>query len=163
MKTTINDPRLLDLTHEQAEISLAFFKEEESQQFIRLEEILGLRWTREAVESMIGSEDTIEDVKATDLNIIRYPLSLIMKPNLVQELKLRFGGSNIEPTEGDDNFNYDPGMPYTPPGSVSMSTLSKEEFFQRLGRKASDPDDMYIRGSRKEPGFKPGPGIKLGR
>ncbi len=142
MKTTINDPRLLDLTHEQAEMSLAFLVEEENQQHAKIEGMLGLLWTRDMIEDMTGGEQTIEEVNPTRLEKLRYPLTLILKPELLSELRSRFniGGAAID----DDDLSYDPGMPYTPKGAISMSTLSKEEFFKRVGHKQLDIDDPYV-------------------
>lgn len=141
MKTTINDPRLLDLTHEQAEMSLAFLVEEENQQHAKIEGMLGLVWTRDMIEDMTGGEQTIEEVKPTRLERLRYPLTLILKPELLSELRSRF---NIGGEEIDDDLSVDPGMPHVPKGAISMSTLSKEEFFRRVGHKQRDIDDPYV-------------------
>lgn len=145
MKTTINDPKLLDLTHEQAEMSLAFLVEEENQQHAKIEGMLGLVWTRDMLEEVTGGEQTISDVKPTRLEKLRFPFALILKPELLTELRARF---NIGGEAVADDLTYDSGMPMTPKGSVSMSTLSKEEFFRRVGHKQRDLDDPYMGGGR---------------
>jgi hypothetical protein len=149
MKTSINDPRLLDLTREQAEITLAFFREEEYEYRNTLEEILGVIWTKEQVAGLSGGEDSTDNIKVTKVDKLRYPLALILKPDLMKELKTRFGYSD----EGTSKLDH------VPKGTTSLGMTSKDEFIKKMGFKSSVETDGYFiepkTRAELESGFKP--------
>lgn len=152
MKTSINDPRLLDLTREQAEITLAFFREEEYEYRNTLEEILGVIWTKEQVHSLSGGEDSTDNIKVTKVDKLRYPLALILKPDLMKELKNRFGFDS----SGDDGTSK---LDHVPKGTTSLGMTSKDDFIKKMGFKSSvDTDGYFIEPKTREElesGFKP--------
>ena len=156
MKTTINDPRLLDLTRSQAEMTLSFFKEDESNNFSRIEEMLGILWTREDVARMTGGEESADDIKNVRADKIRYPLALVLKPELIRELKLRFEIDDSPDDDADDDGK--PRMAHIPKNAKSLAMLSKDDFMKKVGF-GSQAGENSFNGPRKrediEGGFRP--------
>ena len=155
MKTTINDPRLLDLTRSQAEMTLSFFKEEESKYFSQVEEMLGILWTREDVARMTGGEENSEDISNIRADKIRYPLALVLKPDLIRELRMRF---ELDASSEDDDDDGKPRMAHIPKNAKSLAMLSKDDFMKKVGF-GSQAGDNSFNGPRKreevEGGFRP--------
>jgi hypothetical protein len=140
MRTTITDPRLLDLSNMQLELSLLFMQEEDNELFDRIESMLGVLWTRDEVNQMFGGEpenvDT-EKMYKIKLDRARYPLALVMRPTLMKELRERF--DITEPEEGDTEGA--PGMSHIPKNAKSLAMLGKEEFMRRLGQRSVETLD----------------------
>lgn len=139
MRTTINDPRLQDLDHTQAELSLLLMEEEEDEYFERVESLLGTLWTREDVVNMLGGEtgdQQVQRLSSLQLKRARYPLALILRPELFKELRERFGlGSDSDDSEGV------PGMPHIPKDAKSLAKLDKNEFIRRMGFRPAEAED----------------------
>lgn len=144
------DPRIQDITFEQAELSLLFLENEELDLFERLEEMLGILWTREDVESMFS---TGGEGKASKISKLKYPLALVLQPELRNQLGRQFGLYEDE----------DPSIPNIPKNATSLSTLSKEDFLAKLGFQAQGTE-FEGKSSMKEPskGLQPGPRRTLG-
>jgi len=138
MRTTINDPRLLDLTHTQAELSLLFIHDDENEHFDRVESMLGILWTRDEVAGMFGGEvgdQQLQQIEKLDIKRARYPLALILRPDLFTELKERFGLGT-----GEKNEKGMPGMPHIPQNAQSLGMLDKDSFLNKLGFKSYTDD-----------------------
>jgi hypothetical protein len=137
MKTTITDSRLLDLSHEQAEITLKFFKEEEQEQTQIWETLLGLVWTKDMVSVVAGGESSESEVSSMPISTIRYPLSLILKPELMTELRLRFGFDSEGKTK---ESNQNTGDTYVD------TTVTKKEFLKKMhfNSKLNFDDENYF-------------------
>ena len=156
MKTTINDPRLLDLTRAQAEMTLSFFKEEDLNYFSKVEEMLGILWTREDVARMTGGEENSDAIENVRADKIRYPLALVLKPDLIRELKLRFDLEDPSDDEEDDRGK--PRMSHIPKNAKSLAMLSKDDFMKKVGFGSSvGESNSLVNPSRDavEGGFRP--------
>jgi hypothetical protein len=117
MKTTVNDPRLQDLTFEQAELSLNLIVEEETKTFSRYTDLLGLSWSKEDIIKLTTPKEGDKSCP----NRLTYPLSIIIKPDFIECLKSSFG---LSPNDSKDGI---------PEGATSLTQVSKEEFIARMG------------------------------
>lgn len=102
----------MDATLEELEITYLFHKDEEDKIFQRWESILGTVWSKEDVVSIKGGEASEASVTQAVESKIRYPLSLLIRPEIYKELQTRFGEGNAK--------------------SESLS-VGKEEFIRRMG------------------------------
>jgi len=120
----------MDSSIEELETTYLFHMDEEDRHFQRWESIFGLVWSKEDVESMFGGEtDGKTPIKkvAHDKSL-KYPLSLLIRPELSSELMKRFG---LAPEEEGGK-----------PDAESLFGVGKEEFIRRTGmRNRSDELD----------------------
>lgn len=111
----------------------------EQQQY--LSNILGVVWDREVLLRQMGSGSGGGSGKSSEpLRELFIPLSVAIAPNVMDFVKEQFGidGSGSAGVDGAEKNPYIAGGEYIPKkGEVirSMSSLSKEEFMQFLGRK----------------------------
>lgn len=103
---------------EQAELSLLLVIEEEKKTIELYEEMLGLSWTKEEVERI--TSDKKEGVIKYPSKLV-YPLSLMIKPDLIDILRSNFG---LGPIDKDGK------------STASLSQVSKEEFINTMGFKS---------------------------
>lgn len=141
---------------------------EEEQWFYKWERMLGLVWTQDDLESLARTAEK-KDLSETELSQIpvdslpstlRYPLSLLVRPELFKELQERAlpAGSGLY------------GMPHVPQDAVSLSQASKTEFLRRLGVSPVHSDDLgtgqasdpFAQSRRPREGFSEGRARPLG-
>ena len=143
MKTTINDPRLRDASIAELETTYLFLQWEEDAVFYRWERMLGLVWTPEDLE-VLTQQDTknksLEELsKSADKHsapsgILRYPMSLLIRPELLKSLQ-----EHAIPSQGGLY-----GMAHVPGDALSLSKASKDEFLAKMGaQSASSPTDEF--------------------
>lgn len=140
MKTTVNDPRLRDAPQDELEISYIFLQTEEDNFFYRWERMLGLVWTPEDLE-MLKQQDaqskTIDgnkELEAPSSGLLRYPLSLLIRPELLKSLQ-----EHAVPAAGG-LF----GMNHVPSDALSLSKASRDQFLTKMGaQSASDLSDDF--------------------
>ena len=121
LKTTVIDPRITDLSFEQAELSLTLIREEEKRSFSKYIDLLGLSWTKEEVIRLTSAKK--EGMEHVYPDKVIYPLSVMIKPDLIECLKASFG------LETQNNGS----TPNSPKNATSLSTVSKEEFISKMG------------------------------
>jgi hypothetical protein len=142
MRTTVNDPRLRDASTSELETTLLFMQWEENDWFYRWERMLGLVWTPEDLAILAekpkqtGSmtpeqiaESDAREVEST--GILRYPLSLLIRPELLKNLQ-----EHAMPATGG-LF----GMDHVPGDAASLYGSTKEEFLRRMGATSASKDD----------------------
>lgn len=83
--------------------------------------MLGLSWTRDEVARI--TDDKKEGENASYPSKLIYPLSLMIKPDLLDILRANFGLD----TKSKD------GMPHIPGNTTSLSNTSKEDFISKMG------------------------------
>ena len=136
------------------EVTLLFLQWEEDHWFYRWERMLGLVWTPEDLEGLAKPPTEVEDNSLTSAEprLLRYPLSLLVRPELLQNLK-----DHAMPSGG--LF----GMDHVPNDASSLFRSSKEEFLRRLGATPLGPDsdianrpDPYSNSRRPAGGFSEG-------
>lgn len=175
MRTTVRDPRILEASVSELEISLLFLQWEEDRWFDRWDNIFGTTWTPEDIQALAehakaaeeGDKplDQLEKDKERDIEDankpLRYPLSLLIRPELLQTLRERA----IPALRGSKN-----GMPHVPSDAISLSDTSKNEFLRKLGALPVSSDDPRLRGGvdpystsqRPQEGFSEGTRRRIG-
>lgn len=141
-----------------------FLQWEEDQWFYRWERMLGLVWTPQDLEVLSkqaskkegsSTEESAPSV-AEEPSVLRYPLSLLVRPELLTTLQERAipGGGGLF------------GMGHVPTDAQSLYGSSKEDFLRRMGATAAAGhrgDDFDSQGPRdpyaqnKPKGFSEGP------
>lgn len=131
--------------------------------------MLGLVWTQEDLDMFAQHAEeskgnkTLSEMEASPVeqrpSILRYPLSLLVRPELMKSLQ-----EHALPSQGGLY-----GMPHVPSSAASLSQASKEEFLRKMGATAIDRDDPeYSRadpfGASRRPtgGFAEGPSRPIG-
>lgn len=135
---------------------------EEDSWFYRWERMLGLVWTPEDLQ-VLAEQDaknkgnkTIEELAASAPDaapsVLRYPLSLLIRPELLKSLQER-----AIPAQGG-LF----GMPHVPSDALSLSKASKDDFLRRMGVQSATDEfdktdiDPYSPSQRPRGGFAEG-------
>jgi hypothetical protein len=164
----VNDPRIREASVADLETSLLFLQWEENEWFGRWESMLGLVWTPEDLEQIARDEKTnqgeksIKDLEAEavvhDPNApLRFPLSLLIRPELLQQLRER-----ALPSKGG-LF----GMGHVPVDALSLSQVSKDDFLRKMGatpvqdRSLSSVDPLNA-SQRPQSGFAQGVPRRIG-
>lgn len=100
--------------------------------------MLGLVWTREDIaeltrrtEEKAAAEERGEAPSDYIPDVIRYPLSMLVRPELLDTLT---GGNELSSQE---NLS---GMMHVPKGTLSLANVSKEEFLSRVGATSATTD-----------------------
>jgi len=131
--------------------------------------MLGLVWTQEDLDMLAKHEEdnkgnkTLADMEASPVaarpTVLRYPLSLLVRPELMKSLQ-----EHAIPSQGGLY-----GMPHVPAGAASLSQASKEEFLRKMGATAIDRNDPEYTGAdpfgqsrRPSGGFSEGPSRPIG-
>lgn len=129
MLTTPLDPRIEGLSIEQMELFLQFYYEEDriKQEFI--EDVLGTMWDPEMFNQLKGGEADGEEVETTS-GKLRIPLAIAIRPEIVKELRTRFGLSTPE-EEWKDPLGGE-AAPGVPKNAQSLFNLPKEQFINKL-------------------------------
>lgn len=137
----MNDPRLRDASFQELETTYLFLKWEEDSLFYRWERMLGLVWTPEDLKSLAvqdtknkSMEELSKDAdRAADSSgILRYPLSLLIRPELLKSLQ-----EHAIPS-ADGLF----GMSHVPSDALSLSKTSKEQFLAKIGAMSATADPL---------------------
>jgi hypothetical protein len=144
---------------EELETTLLFLAWEEDNWFYRWERMLGLVWTDEDLQYMVDQQVN-GDAPAVDTSDgprkYRYPLSLLVRPELLKSLQ-----EKALPSSGG-LF----GMSHVPDDARSLSDATKNEFLRKMGASPAMFDDEISRMDRdyfdpsirsKKGGFLPGP------
>jgi len=132
--------------------------------------MLGLKWTKEDIVALAANMGKPADQKSiADLDsestssdgTLRFPLSLLVRPELLDQLKER-----ALPSQGGMK-----GMPHVPASALSLSDVKKEDFLRKMGvlpagdRDLSGRDESSMFGQpsqRPHVGFKEGPMRPIG-
>jgi hypothetical protein len=118
---------------DELEMTYAFYMEAEDFQFSRLERILGTTWVYSDVASMRGDEAADKEVRHVPQDQkLFYPLMLGLNPNLIKEVKARFGVGALHSAFGDEGFDDD---------TQSMFSMPKEAFLRKIGAKTKEDTD----------------------
>ncbi len=143
MKTTITDPRIKGATKAELEITYMFMTDAEDRFFGKWESLLGITWTREDAERMFGGESDKEKLQTAQELLIskfRFPLALILRPELYKEIRMRFGLGDYSETNLSHMVN-----PDIPEDAQSLFNRPKEEFLRFLGKKPLDNGPLDAR------------------
>lgn len=128
--------------------------------------MLGLVWNEEdiaalasglAKEDKPGSIADLEDEEAPQEGSLRFPLSLLIRPELIDQLKER-----VLPSQGGKL-----GMPHVPASALSLSDVRKEDFLRKMGATPVQDDGSFsdrdqFDQPRRSSGFQPGPPRTIG-
>lgn len=133
--------------------------------------MLGLKWTKEDLDSLAANfgksadQTNIDDLKKRDVprgdGSMRFPLSLLVRPELIDTLKER-----ALPSQGGLK-----GMAHVPASALSLADVKKEDFLRKMGVTPATEDDLSGRdessmfgqpSGRPQAGFKEGPVRRLG-
>lgn len=164
----MNDPRIREASIADLETSLLFLQWEENDWFGRWESMLGLVWTPEDLEQIARDEKSNQgDKSIQDLESdavvhdphapLRFPLSLLIRPELLQQLRER-----ALPSKGG-LF----GMGHVPAEALSLSQVSKDDFLRKMGatsvqdRSLSSVDPLNA-SQRPKSGFEQGAPRRIG-
>jgi hypothetical protein len=171
-RTTISDPRIRDSSLAELEASLLFLPWEDEAFFERWDFMLGLKWTKEDLDALAAGfsstagEKSIEELagdesQASSDGSLRFPLSLLVRPELIDQLRER-----AIPAQGGMK-----GMPHVPASALSLSDVRKEDFLRKMGALPAQDDDLSGRdpssmfdtpSGRPQVGFKEGPLRRIG-
>lgn len=130
--------------------------------------MLGLVWTEEDIMKLasgLATKDgpkSLADLEKEDTpeqgnGSLRFPLSLLIRPELIETLRAK-----VLPSQGSKH-----GMPHVPASAISLSDVRKEDFLRKLGatpvqdRDFSSRDDMFGQPQRAQ-GFREGPMRPIG-
>lgn len=131
--------------------------------------MLGLVWTEEDIMSLatgLAKDDGPKSLAELEADTteqrgngsLRFPLSLLIRPELIEQLK-----EKALPSQGGKH-----GMPHVPASATSLSDVTKEDFLRKLGATpvkdrnfSSGDDDMFGQPQRGE-GFREGPMRTIG-
>jgi len=100
--------------------------------------MLGLSWTAEDLkqfaasaraEAGVATPDDVQYLEAAPNSTVRIPLAFLVRPEIIEMLQKR-----AAPELGGKD-----GMSHVDADSISLSTVSKEQFLERLGQRVADP------------------------
>jgi len=131
--------------------------------------MLGLVWTQEDLDMLARHEEdnkggkTLSEMESAPVaekpSVLRYPLSLLVRPELMKSLQ-----EHAIPSQGGLY-----GMSHVPSNAASLSQASKEEFLRKMGATAIDRNDPEYSGAdpfgqsrRPTGGFAEGPARPIG-
>lgn len=118
-------------------MTYAFYMEAEEARFARFERILGTTWTYSDVAGMRGDEQAEAEVRVLPQDQrLFFPLMLGLNPNIVKEVKSRFGVNTLHAAFGDEGFDEN---------TESLFHMPKEKFLARVssGSKKAGIDNEY--------------------
>ena len=111
--------------------------------FNRLGDMLGVRWTRNMVEQLFA-ENRAKQASSAPLEEVHYPLAAILEPGLQEQLKKMFGHrfGYAAPDWARDQESYE-----------DMFTMKREEFQKFVGAFVSPvaPRDPYVSKAHWQP------------
>jgi len=147
------------------EALLLFLQWEEKAFFERWDYMLGLVWTDEDIKALTSglahndgpkSIDDLDKSGTAQEGALRFPLSLLIRPELIEQFKDRSLPSINKA-----------GMPHVPASALSLSDVGKADFLRKLGATPADEQDfstgdMFDKPHRGSSGFTEGPMRSIG-